>query len=528
MTLLCREASPMTLLKLRLYMFLMPLFRRPAGILLAWAINLLILSSGAGQAAGTTLRIAVDALPPFLGHPFASTARPTVFTTSAIYEGLIRFDIDGNLTPLLAVSWENIDPLTWRFTLREGVRFSNGSKLTSESIATAVRWLTSDESLRDGVRGEIPFLRDVRVVDARTADIVTAFPVPNMPRYAGSLIMAEPQLFASLGRQGYAENPVGTGPFTVKAWQATTITMEAFRDAWRPPKVDAVEIVALPSIFGRVQALLSGRVDVATALGPDERQTVEVGGAVVQSWLDPSVAAITFVTVHGGPLADVRVRRALNYAVNKEQIIETFFDGLTVPATQGVSRQALGYNPDLKPYPYDPARARQLLSEAGLEDGFSFTFLTQSGVGSGSLVFQQVASDLARLGVEMVIRQLPAAAYFDAVLRDPEHGNADAHATIWPAWPIFDAMRPLLMHSCLRPTPWHCDQSIQPKINAALEEWDEARGLKLRQELMAYTRNTAPAIFLYESPEFVGLSSKVRNYRQLHGIIAYHDIQLVD
>lgn len=474
------------------------------------------------------LRIAVDALPPFLGHPFASTARPTVFTTSAIYEGLIRFDINGNMNPLLAVSWKNLDELTWRFTLRDGVKFSNGSRLTSESIETAVQWLTSDASLRDGVRGEIPFLRDVQIVDERTADIVTAFPVPNMPRYAGSLIIVEPDLFRSLGRQAYAENPVGTGPFQVSNWGATTIKMEANPYAWRVPQVDQVEIVALPSISGRVQALLSGRVDVATGLGPDERQPIEAGGAVVQTWLDPSVAAITFVTVHGGPLSDPLVRQALNYGVNKEQIIDTFFGGLTSPATQGVSHQAFGFNPDLKPYPFDPDKARRLLADAGYPDGFTFIFLTQSGLGSGALVFQQVASDLSRIGVEMIIRQLPAAAYFDAVLRDPDHGNADAHATIWPAWPIFDAMRPLLMHSCLRPTPWHCDEAIQPKINEALEEWDENRGLGLRRELMAYTRDSAPAIFLYESPEFVGLSRRVKNYRQLHGIIAYDEIRLLD
>ncbi len=475
-----------------------------------------------------TLRIAVDALPPFLGHPFASNARPTIFTTSAIYDGLVRFDIDGRMHPWLATAWENVDDLTWRFTLREGVTFSNGVPLTSESIALVVEWLTSDQSARDGVRGEVPFLKDVRIVDELTAEIVTTIPVPNMPRYTGSLVMVDPERFRRLGRQGYAEDPVGTGPYKVQDWRATRILMDAFEDAWRPPKMSGVEIVALPSISGRVQALLSGRVDVATGLGPDERHAIEAAGKVVQSWLDPSVAAISFVTVHGGPLADERVRQALNYAVDKEHIISVFFDGLTQPATQGVSHQAFGFNSDLEPYEYDPDRARELLDEAGYKDGFSFTFLTQSGIGSGALVFQQVASDLAAVGVEMVIRQLPAAAYFSAVLRDPDHGDADAHATVWPAWPIFDAMRPLLMHSCLRPTPWHCDQDIQPTIDLALAEWDEAKALTLRRDLMAYTRDSAPAIFLYEPPEFVGLSPQVRNYKQLHGIISYGEIEFED
>lgn len=494
----------------------------------AFAFFMAVHLAGSSAQAEKTLRVAVDALPPFLGHAFATTARPTVFTTGAIYDGLVKFNNEGELKPWLAVAWENIDPYTWRFTLRENVTFSNGTPLTSKSIKAAVDWLSSDDSLRDGVRGELPFLKDSRIIDERTADIITTIPVPNLPRYAGSLVMVDADLFAKSGRQGYAENPIGTGPFQVETWGATSVEMTAYRASWRAPKLDRLEVIALPSISGRVQALLSNRVDVATALGPDERHSVELGGGVVQAWLDPSVAAVSFITVHGGPLADVRVRQALNYAVNKQSIITNLFDGLTTPATQGVSRQAYGYNSDLKPYPYDVDKARALLDDAGYADGFEFEFMTQSGLGSGSLVFQQVAADLAKVGVTMRIRQMPAAAYLNTVLRDPDHGDAGAHAMIWAAWPIFDAMRPLLMHSCRRALPWHCDEAIQPKIEAALVEWDEKKGLQMRRELMAHTRDTAPAIFLHESPEFAGLSKRVTNYHQLHGHIAYHEIDLID
>ena len=475
-----------------------------------------------------TLRMAVNALPQFLGHPFASTARPTVFTTGAIYDGLVKFDGDGNLMPWLSVAWENVDEYTWRFTLRDGVTFSNGTPLTSDSIKAAVDWLTSDASARDGVRGEIQFLRGVRIIDGLTAEITTTTPVPNMPNYTGSLIMVDAPRFRELGRQGYAEEPVGTGPFKVENWGASKITMTANKSSWNAPKVERLEIFAVPDISGRVQALLSGRVDVAIGLGPDERLSVEAGGAVSKGWLDPSVTAITFVTVHGGPLADVRVRQALNYAVNKQAIITNLFGGATTPATQGVSHQAYGYNPDLEPYPYDPDKAMSLLADAGYAEGFAFEFLAQTGLGSGTLLFQQVASDLARIGVTMEIRLLPASAYLTAILRDPNHGGAGAHAVIWPAWPTFDALRPLLMHSCLRNPAWHCDEAIQPKIKEALAEWDPERGLRLRHELMAYTRDSAPAIFLHESPEFAGLSPRVTGYRQMHGYINYNEIDLID
>jgi len=474
------------------------------------------------------IRVAVTALPPFLGHPFATTARPSSFTTTAIYDGLLRFDKKGAIVPFLATSWENIDKQTWRFKLRDGVSFSNGTPLTSQSLKATVDWLSSDDSLRDGVRGEIPFLKDVRIVDRLTADIYTTIPVPDLPRYAGALVMVEPELFTSLGRQGYAENPIGTGPFMLKKWSSTKIELSAFRSSWRAPKADALEIIAIPNVSGRVQALTSSRVDIAVALGPDDIMPIEASGGVMETWVDASVAAVSFVTVNGGPLKDVRVRQALNYAVNKQVIIDSFFGGITKPATQGVSHQAFGYNENLKPYDYNPDKAKKLLSDAGYADGFKFVFITPTGSGSGGLVFQQVASDLSRVGVKMEIKQMPAAAYLNAVLRDPDHANANAHSLIWPAWQTFDSIRPLLMHSCRRKPAWHCDSFIQPKIEEALIEWEPSRALQLRRELMTYTRETAPAIFLYENPEFTGLSNRVRGYYQFYGYIGYNEIDLVD
>ena len=502
---------------------------RTRAVLIHLLVALTILFSSSTQTfADKTLRVAVDSLPPFLGHPFATTARPTVFTTSALYDGLIKFDSEGAMLPWLAVAWENVDQHTWRFTLRDGVTFSNGAPLTTRSIVTAVDWLTSPESVQDGVRNEIPFLKDARIIDDLTAEIITAIPVPIMPRFAGSLIMAEPDAFAALGRQGYAENPIGTGPFKLENWRSNRIKFSAFRESWRAPKFDALEIYSVPTISGRIQAILAGQVDVALALGPDARDILEVGGALLHSWLDPSVTAVSMITTNNNPVQNTLVRQALNFAVNKQSIIDNLLEGKTTPASQGVSHQAYGYNTELKPYPYDPQRAKAMLKEAGYGDGFEFVMITQTGMGAQSLVFQQVAADLARVGVTMEIRQMPAAAYLDAVLRDPELAGANAHAVIWPAWPIFDAMRPLLMHSCQRSPSWHCDRAIQPKIDEALVEWDQARGLALRHELMAYYRKTVPAIFLYETPEYVGLSKRVSKYHQLYGNIAYHDIELTD
>ena len=494
---------------------------------ISFLVLLLVMASNISQAE-KKLRIAVDSLPPYLGHPFGSTARPTSFTNSAIFDGLIQFDKEGNIFPRLALQWENIDTKTWRFTLRNNVFFSNGTKLTSESLKATVDWLSSDESLRDGVRTEIPFLETARIVDDLTVDIITKIPVPEMPRYAGSLLLIEPKLFKKQGRQKYSENPIGTGPFKLKKWGSSIIEMDANTKSWRPPKVDKLEIKALPNPSGRLQALMSNSADVSTGLGPDDIYIVESSGGIMETWLDASVAAISFVTINDGPIGNYKVRQALNYAVNKQAIIDALLGGLTKPASQGISQNAYGYNEELKPYPYDPVLAKSLLKEAGYEGGFTFQFITQTGSGANSLIFQQIASDLSKVGVKMIIKQMPAPAYLRAVLRDPNHAGADAHSLVWPAWPTFDALRALQTHSCNRSAPWHCDRKLQPLIDQAFVEWDRDKGLRLRKQLMKLTRDSAPAIFLFESPEFTGLSKNVRGYYQFYGFIAYDQIDLIN
>ena len=116
--------------------------------------------------------------------------------------------------------------------------------------------------------------------------------------------------------------------------------MDANITSWRPPKVDMLEIIALPNPSGRLQALMSNRADVATGLGPDDILTVESSGGVMETWLDASVAAISFVTIKDGPIGNYKVRQALNYSVNKQAIIDALLGGLTKPASQGISHNA--------------------------------------------------------------------------------------------------------------------------------------------------------------------------------------------
>jgi peptide/nickel transport system substrate-binding protein len=477
-----------------------------------------------------TLRVAVEALPLSQGNPFRSSLAPTIYSTAAVFDTLTRFNDKAELQPALAVRWENIDALTWRFHLRPDVTFSNGAPFTSDAVINAVGYLASDDANREGMKRELAILKSAKAVDELTADIVTTEPAPLLPRYVSALPLAEPNTWRKLGREKFALAPVGTGPFRVDRIGANAWKLSKSPTAWRQPKISGLEILMLPDTAARVQALEAGQVDVAMVIGPDNIASIEEGGGRVETYQVASVYGLTLITVRGGkpisgPAADARVRRALNMGVNRERIVAALLGGRTIPANQPAARMAFGYNPDIAQYPYDPAAAKKLLAEAGYPNGFKFTLDAPTGASAGdTAVFQQVQADLRDIGVSMAINTMPYTLYLNKT--NTVDFSGDAFPIAWPSWPQLDVWRALQIHSCFRPVQWFCEPSLTAKMRDALSEWNEARALKLRREIGQTYHDLAPAIFLYELPLFVGMSSRVKNFALFSNRVAYDHIEL--
>lgn len=479
----------------------------------------------AARAADDTIRMAVSTLPPRLGNPFATSATPTITTTSAIYDGLTRIDRDGRLKPWLAVSWNNVDTKTWRFVLRKGVKFSNGKPFNAAAVAAAVNFMATKPGPTDNlVRSDLPPLESARAVDELTVEIITKSPVPTFARYASIVLVPEPEAFATLSRAEFNKNPIGTGPFALVQWEPSKAIFKAFAGSWRKPKMANLEILELPEATSRLQAILSGRADIATALGPDDIQELEAAGHKGASWHDGGVSAISLVTTRSLPFNDLRVRQALNSAVNRKPIIDIIMQGKTVPANQPAARATLGYNPDLAQYEYDPAKAKKLLAEAGYPNGFKFTMETSMNTGALLSTYQQVAADLAKVGVIMEIRPVQVPQYLKNLFITGEY--ADAVIVPWQSAPTVDVIRAITIHSCGSSRAWYCDQEATPLIQSAMAEWDEAKGLEMRRALGKRYHDQAAAIFLYEQVFFAGLSKRTKGFEDAFGFVAYDQISV--
>lgn len=484
-----------------------------------------VLAAAAPARAEATLRIANLALPEGRGVPHMAIGTPYFMIWPAFFDGLTSIGADGTAQPMLAVSWRPLDPTTWRFTLRPGVTFANGEPLDAAAVAATFATLATPEAMKWSAYNAYRGIAGARVVDALTIDILTEQPDRLLPNRVGALRILPPAYWAKVGAEGFARQPVGSGPYLVERWDATLIRARANPRSWRAPKIARLEIREVPEGTARIQGFLSGAIDLALYLNPEDKALVEGAGGRIATRSGGSVEVLSFVTVKDSPLKDRRVRQALNYAVDKQAIVAALLGGMTTPASQPAPRGVLGRDETLRPYPHDPAKARALLAEAGYPDGFAFVAeISSGGRGPTAAIAQKVAQDLAAVGVRMEVRAVPQSKIF----RNAYDGGFEGQAfsMMYGSIPYMDALAALRLHSCLWQTPWNCTPAFARRIQQASTTFDLAERERLTRALVRDIRDDAPALWLYDDVTFDGVAARVRHYRPVFSTINFEELEL--
>ncbi|MDX2225042.1 MAG: ABC transporter substrate-binding protein [Rhodospirillaceae bacterium] len=482
-------------------------------------------SLAAQPAAAKTLRVGGTQAPPTLGNPYSAVGPPASTTWSAMFDALTYLDAKGDVLPALALSWENTSPRTWVFKLRPGVKFQNGTDFAADDVIAVLDYLKSPDGARWLVAGELRIIESYRSVDPMTVEITTVAPDAILPKRMNIIMIVEPGAWKTLGPDGFGLTPVGTGPFILKDWGRSSGrgVMEPFKDSWRAPKqVTRLELVNILDTAARTQALMADQIDVAVGLNPEDGALLDGNGFRAQYEPSAVVMSIAFRTERAdtAPLKDKRVRQALNYAVDKEGIVTTILAGTTRVASQGATPETYGYNPDLKPYPYDPAKAKALLAEAGYPNGFPLKIEVLTNLGmSDTTVYQKMAEDLGKIGVAVELRPNTFAGWLRHYMSG-EWDDIDAFSLTWNSAPFQDVIRPIEYFSCMKTAKFFCDPEMVPLIEASNREMDpDQRQAKLR-EIMARMYDAAPALWLVDFSNLLIVSDRLENvYTRPAGIV---------
>ena len=329
-------------------------------------------AAGAAGAPAGQLRVSLPAEIVSLDPMGASAAEESVRVVSAhIYDTLVVHDArTRGFLPSLALKWETPDPNTWVFTLRSGVKFHDGTPLTARDVKASL-----DRMI--GQPGPLaPLWTAVAGTDApsdTTVRIRTKTPLGTMPANLSltSILPAD-----KMNTPGFFNTPIGSGPFRITSYRPQGDLVLAANTAYwgRQPGVKMLTFRDIPEVASRVTALITGEIDLTFALPPDQIPSLQRNSSLrVQS--TPSYRYyFVWMNIKREPFTDKRVRQAMTLAVDVPTIINTLLKGAAQRMTAPIPSTVFGYAPQ-RPYPYDPAKAKQLLAAAGHPNGFDATMI---------------------------------------------------------------------------------------------------------------------------------------------------------
>jgi peptide/nickel transport system substrate-binding protein len=427
-------------------------------------------------------------------------------------ETLLMFDHDLKIQPWLATSYTLVNPTTWEFKLRDDVTFHNGEKFTAESVKWSVQRFV-DPQTKNIYASVFEPISEVQAVDDYTVRMVTKTPMPSLPASLCTwLFMAPPKAMQEMGEE-YFKKPIGTGPYKFVEWvPGERLVAEAVDKHWSGgPWVEKVVWRTITEPVARVTALRTGEADLIANVPPAQVSAVSGGGAeVIRS--SGLAVMVLILNASQGPLADKKVRQALNYAIDKDKIIKALFADAAKPMNGPYNAFQEGYDPAAPPpYPYNPDKAKQLLAEAGHANGFKFTINTPSGrYLNDKQVAEAAAGDLAKVGVEMEVNPLE----WGAMIKLFQEKQADAWLLIQNNLDTYQILS-TCFHSKIKGIPWlgYNNPEVDALIDKAGQELDDKTRVDTYKQASKLIVDDAPWVFLHSQDDLYGVRDRVQNWK---------------
>ncbi|QOR34050.1 ABC transporter substrate-binding protein [Clostridium sp. 'deep sea'] len=481
-------------------------------------IAIAIAGSGCGKNQATTNEndtlIILQGVDATTLDPGMHSEGPTANIEKQLFDTFLDQDTEMKIIPLVAKSWKMLNDTTWQFELRDDIYFHDGKQLTTKDVKFSIERIL-DPNNKSSKIGDYKAVKAIETNGDYNLTIKTTEPYPLLLTRLASLRIVPEHYIKEVGNQQFSLKPIGSGPYKLKEWiKDEYVLFTANENYWQgKPKIQNIKFKPVPEAASRIMALQKGEADIIVNVPPHQVEQINNSEKASVEQVDSVRFIMLPITTRNEKMKDLKVRQALNYAIDVNSIIDNIFSGNAKPSSQPVGSYDLGFNRDLKPYGYNPEKAKQLLKEAGYEQGLKITM----GAPTGRYIMDKEVAEAIKNQLEQV--------GFEVELSFPEWGNYVAELFAgelkYDIWLIgwgsstFDAGNTLnfWLNSSLKTCYYQTDKQTNDELNQlikqALTEINEQDRINIYQQITNKIYNDATFVNLYQQVDLYGVSNRI-------------------
>lgn len=446
--------------------------------------------------------------------------------SSQIYSSLTSVDEDGKLVGDLALEWTQTAPTEWTFRLRDDAFFEDGSPVDAEVVAWNLnRMLKGPDGPMPAATG-MRLIQDITAKDATTVVFTTSEPFLDLPRRLAWTYFIQP---AWAEAHDPASETMGSGPYTLVSWDPAGDVVLKLNEKYYGAKPDVPNVVyrVIPNEATRLAALRSGELDAAFGIDPLSVGQLRSEDSLDVGAIDANKMQTMRINMGAPHMGDLRVRQAINYAINKEAIAKSVYAGLVGPgSTQILGPLYDGFEADRQPWPFDPEKAKALLAEAGLGDGITIRLGTaETGYVGAAQATQAIAAQLGQVGINVEIETIPYANWVK-YLRDP-----NGPALTFLAWGSQSVSTPEILAQLITGAPYAIGPvpaAYDAAVAAATGAIDDETKLAEIAKALKVVEDEAMTVFLWPQPQTYAVSKKLKWKVRMDDWVRAYDIHPAD
>jgi peptide/nickel transport system substrate-binding protein len=460
-----------------------------------------------------TLVVALISHAPTL-DPHMHFERVGILLNINMFDSLLHRNTKLEFEPSLATAWKPLSDTQWEFKLRKGVRFHNGETMGAEDVKYSFERVL-DPAKKSPQYGNIRAIKEVRVVNPDTIHIITDKPFPLLLERLVFFPIVPKKHVETVGDQAFGTtSPVGTGPWKFVEWKRDQlIRLEAFDQHWRGrPAFKHLVFRAIPEIATQIAEIKTGGVDIIRNVSADIVPELKTHPQAYISSTPILRVHYAELDMRSAPFDKKLVRQAANYAVDKQTIIQKMMGGLGRQVATTVQPLAFGFDPEIKPYPYDPKKAKELLAQAGYPNGVDVTF--HSAFIEFRPVFEAICQMLTEVGIRTTPRMWDPGPAWNKFLQAEGKATNGMYGS-WGNYSVFDA--DAVLHPLYHTEPggwigkWYARvEGLDRLIDEGRSSVDQPKRKRVYSQIQQLIREEAPSIFLWTQYDTLAISKKVQ------------------